>query len=195
MTKFTELPENASPAVIKNWIQKEIFNGDLLKLTKTKLRERIKRLDGPKFVDANFTEQYRRSDVLIKVPPSNDLCLRLVPSHYLLVPKGKELKEGVEILCIPLHYRRTLTIENGVQIFRNFYTDDEKFLGEMVIADVTIQIKVDLISGKETLVLDYENIRPKSLCRAAYELKIGTLSGQVAIPGTPKFVNFKKLNK
>lgn len=193
MQKFTELPKNASPAMIQNWIKKEIFNGDLTKLTKEMLRERIERLEGPKFVDANFTEKFKCPDVLVKVPPSNDLCLKLVPNHYLLVPKGANLKNGIEVLCIPLHYRRTLTIENGARIFRNFYTDDAKLLGEMVIADMTVQIKTDLISGKKTIVLDYENIRLKSTCRAAYELKIGAPSGQVAIPGTSRFVSFKKL--
>lgn len=192
-TKFTELPNNADISVIQDWIKKEIFHGDLAKLTKKILRERITELEGPMYVDANFTEQFTCSDVMAKLPPINDACLRLVPNHYLLVSNGKELKEGLGILSIPLHYRRTLTIEGGIQIFRNFYTADERFLGETITADITIQLKTDLTTRKQTLVIDYENIRDKKTCRATHAMKIGVGNGQVSIPGTKKFVEFKKL--
>ncbi|MDP2944585.1 MAG: hypothetical protein Q8N57_03415 [bacterium] len=194
MRKFTELSSNLSPEDTIRWIKRKIINGeDLSKLTKSALREKIEQLDGPKFVDANFENRYSRPNVLVKTPPSNDQCLRVCPKHFCLIPKGKNLSEGIDIVIVPEHYRRTLTIENGTQIYRNFYTTDVSLLGEAVVADLTFQIKTDLSSGKETIILNYENIRDKKSCRATHTMKIGTDAGQIPIPGSKKFIKITKI--
>ncbi|MCX6794918.1 MAG: hypothetical protein NTY31_02950 [Candidatus Falkowbacteria bacterium] len=190
--KFSEVLETGSQSDLSSWI-KENIGKRLSSITKPELRKLIDELEAPLYVDATFAHVDQAPNVLVKFPPVSDKCLLLCPEHFCLIPNGKTLSDGIQLIAVPAHYRRTLTLENGIQLYRNFYSTNAQFLGETVVADVTIQIKNDLMSRKKTLVLNYENIRPKSTCRATFGMKIGTDAGQIPIPGSQKFIEFKKL--
>jgi len=181
-----------------NWIRTNIIEEANFKFIKAEesssLRKKIAESGGLKFIYATFQNQYSCPDVLVKIPPANDRCLRLCQEHYCAIPDGPDLN-SLDIVFIPQHWRRSLPLGNGEQVYRNFYTTEENFLGKTVVADVTIQIKTELSTGKQNIVLNYENIRPKESCRAARIMKIGVANGQIPIFRTDKFISAKLINK
>lgn len=192
--KFTEIIETATQAEVIAWINENIGK-KVAKTTKPQLRTLLEKLEAPLYVDATFQNTHKFLNVSIKMPAS-DNCLSLCPGHSCFIPTGEVLSDGIQLIAVPAHYRRTLTLEGGVQIYRNFYTTDPSFLRKTVVADLVFQIKTDLMSGKKTRLINFENIRDKKSCRADYFLKYESDTGQIPIPGSKKSIELKnsKLN-
>ena len=151
--------------------------------------------DPLKFVDARFEDLSTAKDVYIKkLPPDNDPNLHVCNSHLCVIPDDNDLalESKLKVIYVPQHWRRSI---EGV--LRNFYGDGmQELLGHPAIADVTIQIKTDLATGNQNLVLNYRNIRPASSEIAKRSMKIGAPQGQILIPGTKnKFIHVDWLKK
>jgi len=182
---------------IANWIKTEIdlsLRADDLRLIKTEdkvlfaLRNKIRKAGILKFVDAKFEKLCSYEDALVKIPPADDSCLQLCQEHFCVIPNNPDLTNNPDIIFVPKHWRRSVE-----QVYRNFYMTTDEFLGQTVVADVVIQMKTDLSTGKQNIVLNYQNIRPKESCCAANIIKIGTPTGQIPIPETNKFICAKRL--
>lgn len=164
------------------------------RLTKESLCSAIRKTKTLKLIDAKFEDLYPCKDTLVKLPPDNDLCLQLCQEHYCAIPVDADLEQNPEIIFVPQHWRRSLSFGNA-KVNRNFYMQEESLLGKTVVADIGIQLKTNLSTGEQNIVLNYQNIRPSTACRALRSMKIGTTQGQIPIPGTDKFIQVDWIKK
>lgn len=192
---------NPGPGFIREeksaWTKKEIENflnkGDLIGMGKDDIKN-ILIQKNIKFVDAEFQTQGQFNDVAIKIPPIVDNCIKQVASHYCALPEDKELNGLFNVILIPEHYCRTFIPVKGIPVFRHFFTEPA-MLGLPVVADMEIQLKTNWGDGKQSVCINYTNIRPKEEAKAEYIEKLNAASGQIKIPGTDRFVAIEPIKK
>ncbi|MFA6194629.1 MAG: hypothetical protein WC719_02705 [Patescibacteria group bacterium] len=149
------------------------------------------------FCDAIFTNQPILEtagllrNVLVKLPPADDKCLKFCPEHQCVVPSNSNCTE-IKIIKVDNHYHRSLPFPGGKKVFRNFYMGADS-LGQKVLADVCIRIKKDYSRNEESFVLDYYPADPGA--KPEYEITIGTNEGQLQIFGTDKFIKAEKITR
>ncbi len=143
-------------------------------------------------VNATYKNLITLKNVLANVPGSNDKHRKLIPAHKIVVSS--------KTIDIPEHFRRGDLIE-GVFVTRNIFLS--MFLGKFqaeksqkMLTTVTVVEKTDHSRhNKRTLILDiyvHGGVGCMELDKAEYILAIGTTGGDFPIPGTSKFVTFKK---
>lgn len=163
-----------------------------VQLAKTKAAEL-----GLIFCDAIFTNQPilgtdgLLKNVLVKVPPAEDKCIKFCPAHQCLVPSNSTCKE-ISIIDVEAHYRRSLTFMNETKVYRNFYMDANS-LGKKVLAHVWLRIKHDFSRNTQNFVFDYYLAEPGN--KPEYEITIGTDEGQLQIFGTDRFIKVEKIER
>jgi hypothetical protein len=147
-----------------------------------------------KFVDAGFKIQCEFNNVLIRIPPIIDNCLKKIAGHYCAFPGNYELNGPLNVIFIPEHYCRTFFPIKGISVFRHFFTE-VAMLGTTVVADLKIQIKTNYKDDSQAVVINYQNIRPKEEAKAEYTEKLNAPTGQVKISGTDRFVAIEPIRK
>jgi hypothetical protein len=179
------------------WIKQEVENSlnrtDFIGVDKEVLED-IMVQGNTKFVDAGFKIQCKFNNVLIRIPPIIDNCLKKVAGHYCAFPGNYELNGPLNAIFIPEHYCRTFFPVKGISVFRHFFTE-AAMLGATVVADVEIQIKTNYQDDRQALVINYQNIRPKEEVKANYIEKLNAPIGQVKIPGTDRFIAIEPIKK
>ena len=140
-----------------------------------------------KTVNATYRNILTKMNVLVNVPGSNDEHMKFIGGHEIVV--------GGETITIPSHYRRG-DIINGNFVTRNFFFSailDER--STKMIAIVTVVEKTDHSrGGKKSIILDiHPNTRCYDLDKVETILAIGAKEGDVLVPGSDKFIAFKKI--
>lgn len=191
-----KLDEQKRRQAIAAWIRSELEQGDKSRFVRTlnpNLRAQLIKSE-LKFVDSEFTHLVTCKGVEVKMPAA-DQYTQLCSEHYCVIPSDSDLDANPEIIFVPQHWRRSLPCKNQEKVLRNFYTPDESLLGKIVVADVEIQIKTDLSTGKKNYVLNYSNIKLKEhLPTLQYLMKVGTTNrGQLPIFGTDQYILIKRL--
>jgi hypothetical protein len=188
---------NSSREEKSAWIKRKVENSldrtDFIGVDKEVLKD-IMAQDNMKFVDAGFKIQCKFNNVLIKIPPIIDNCIKKVAGHYCAFPGNYELNGPLNVIFIPEHYCRTFFPIKGISVFRHFFTE-AAMLGAAVVADMEIQIKTNYQDGRQALVINYQNIRPKEEARAEYIEKLNAPMGQVRIIGTDRFIAIEPIKK
>ncbi len=131
-------------------------------------------------VKASYKTLATIKNVLVKVPGANDKYMKFIREHEMLVD-GKSVN-------IPDHYRRG-DLFNGRFLTRHFYIGAEGITEypQQLIATVDLVEKID--ERGSFLILD---IHPSGE-KPEYKLAIGCPTGDFKIPGTDKWVDFKKI--
>lgn len=146
-------------------------------------------------VKATYKTIAELKNVLVNVPGLNDKFMKYFPEHELIV-------DG-QVVAVPERYRRGDKL-NGVFLTRNFFIEKDMIseYGQEMVADVTVVEKTDHHRGDEKfLIIDIRPTRrPYFLPKAEWTFAFGSPKSNncdlpVPIPGTDRFVTFKKRNQ
>ena len=146
-------------------------------------------------VKATYKTVVELKNVLVNVPGLNDKFMKHFPEHELIV-------DG-EIVTVSERYRRGDKI-NGIFLTRNFFIEKEMIseYGQEMVANVTVVEKTDRYRNNEKfLIIDIRpTARPYYLPKAEWTLAFGSPKSDncnlpIPIPGTDRFVTFKKRNQ
>lgn len=149
------------------------------------------------FCDSVFTNQPiletagLLKNVMVKIPPAEDKCIKFCPAHQCLIPSASDCKE-LSIINVEDHYHRSLTFMNETKVYRNFYMNADS-LGKKVLTDVWLRVKHDFSRNEQSFVFDYYPAEPGT--KPEYEITIGTDEGQLQIFGTDRFIKVEKITR
>jgi len=121
------------------------------------------------------------TNVLVTVPGANDPFMKFIQAHTFDTEKG--------LVEVPEHYRRGDKF-NGRWLTRHFYLDPEdraEYAQEMIAKVVVIEKNNE--DGKFLII----NITPYGKGTGQLRLSFGCPTGNFEIPGTGKWVAFKKI--
>jgi len=137
-------------------------------------------------VNASYKKIVALHNVLINVPGTNDKHMKYIPEHSIEV-------EG-NAIPIPGYYRRG-DIINGEFLTKNFFlTAPPLEKSQKIVADIKVIEKIDHARGdKKTLLLDVQPTKNYlNLSKAEWDISLGSPTGDIEIPGTGRFIAFKK---
>jgi hypothetical protein len=129
-------------------------------------------------VNASYKTLATINGVIVKVPGAGDIHLRWIKAHQIKTKNGLHSVES--------HYRRG-DIFSGRFVTRRFFLGPE-FVGQTIVTAVFVVEKTDHNKNDEkSLILE---IYPSIGSTPTSRLKIGSPTGEFAIPGVKAYIKF-----